>query len=123
MPTFEDYREYWQLTQANPHAKLADAERRLQQLSVAMSGLKGDPRWVTYADHLKAIEERHAKAAEEATRRLFSGPMLSGPEYATLRMEVEVQKAWRDAMKAAISLIDSLITEKEAEANGETINS
>jgi len=88
-----------------------DEQRRLQhQISVVMSGVKGDPKWKVYADHIQALYER-AFAVTHSVKERLGDPLtfLPSEENVRLKLQAAYNQGKAEGYKGALDVITDLI--------------
>ena len=100
--------------------KAVRAEQRKfqRQVSVAMSEVKGDPRWKVYADHIQMMFERHSAMAQ-AAKDTLGDPLtfLSPEETGKLKLRAAYNQGKAEGYSDTLKVIKDLIDRgKEPEA-------
>ncbi len=90
-----------------------EQKRLAYMVGVAMSGIKGDPKWVTYADHIAAMSERAVAIADALKREILEDRNIVGDALASKRLELSYQQGRIKGLTEVLDLIKILINRGE----------
>jgi len=113
MPTYEQFLERQRKQIETKKTENSEQARLLHQVGVAMSGIKSDPRWKLYADHLTGLKEFKEKALSRLTLEIFN-VSLKTDDIQTLRVKIHGHQQYILALTESIDLVSRLIDKGEA---------
>jgi hypothetical protein len=110
---YQDFSEREKQRMAVDDAKQVEQNRLAQMVGVAMSGLKGDPKWVTYADHIAALKERAVASSDALKQEILEDRTVVGDTLASKRLELSYQQGRIKGLTEVLNLIKILVDRGE----------
>ena len=110
MPTLEDI-EAWRTRQ--PH-KASPEQAMIKGVAVAMSELKGDPKWKLFCDHLEPLRLQAKALCDKLERELIYGPIVADHQFYETKRQLAINITRFDTYTQVIEMIDALINRGES---------